>query len=67
MNSYSRTPARPMPSSDHDAEPPAPTRITLELDANLVGWLDGMKNQMGLSSRGSVIHTLLRELADISD
>jgi metal-responsive CopG/Arc/MetJ family transcriptional regulator len=56
-----------MPSSDHDAEPPAPTRITLELDANLVGWLDGMKNQMGLSSRGSVIHTLLRELADISD
>jgi hypothetical protein len=37
-------------------------RITLELSADLLVWLDALKSQMGFRSRGPLVEQLLREL-----
>ena len=43
-------------------------RITLELSADLLGWIDGLKSQMGFRSRGLIVEQLLRELVpDLDD
>jgi hypothetical protein len=36
--------------------------LTLELPIDLVEWIDGIKSQLGVHSRGLVITELLREL-----
>lgn len=36
--------------------------LTLELPADLVRWIDELKTQLGIHSRGLVITELLREL-----
>ncbi|NDD69788.1 MAG: J domain-containing protein [Synechococcaceae bacterium WB9_4xC_028] len=43
-------------------------RITLELSADLLGWIDGLKSQMGFRNRGLIVEQLLRELVpDLDD
>ena len=42
-------------------------RITLDLSEDLLGWIDGLKAQLGLRSRGRIVEQLLRELQDQSD
>jgi hypothetical protein len=37
-------------------------RITLELSEDLLGWIDGLKSQMGFRNRGLIVEQLLREL-----
>jgi len=37
-------------------------RITLELSEDLLGWIDGLKSQMGFRNRGRIVEQLLREL-----
>ena len=37
-------------------------RITLELSADLLSWIDGLKSQMGFRNRGLIVEQLLREL-----
>jgi len=37
-------------------------RLTIELSASTVAWLDDLRLQMGLRSRGVIIEQLLREL-----
>ena len=37
-------------------------RITLELSNDLLGWIDGLKSQMGFRNRGLIVEQLLREL-----
>jgi len=43
-------------------------RITLELSEDLLGWIDGLKSQMGFRNRGLIVEQLLRELVpDLDD
>lgn len=42
-------------------------RITLELSADLLIWLDALKSQMGFRSRGPLVEQLLRELQPQED
>lgn len=43
-------------------------RITLELSADLLSWIDGLKSQMGFRNRGLIVEQLLRELLpDLED
>jgi metal-responsive CopG/Arc/MetJ family transcriptional regulator len=37
-------------------------RLTIELSASTVAWLDDLRLQMGFRSRGVIIEQLLREL-----
>lgn len=42
-------------------------RITLNLSEDLLNWIDGLKSQLGLRSRGDMVERLLRELQDSRD
>lgn len=37
-------------------------RLTIELSASTVAWLDDLRAQLGVRSRGFIIESLLREL-----
>jgi hypothetical protein len=41
--------------------------LTLQLPIDLVEWIDGIKSQLGIHSRGLVITELLRELQPDDD
>ena len=38
-------------------------RLTLDLPVSVLIWIDGIKTEMGLRSRGVVVSELLKELA----
>jgi metal-responsive CopG/Arc/MetJ family transcriptional regulator len=42
-------------------------RLTIELSASTVAWLDHLRLQMGFHSRGVIIEQLLRELGQEID
>ena len=46
----------------HREEQEEKVLLTLELPADLVRWIDELKTQLGIHSRGLVITELLREL-----
>ncbi len=45
---------------------PQSVMVSLELDIELVEWLDQYKEQLGIRSRGFLINQLLRELAGLN-
>jgi hypothetical protein len=42
-------------------------RVTLDLRQSTLVWLDGLREEMGLRSRGALVSRLLDELARPSD
>ena len=42
-------------------------RLTLDLPVSVLAWLDAVKTEMGLRSRGVVVAQLLKELASGPD
>jgi hypothetical protein len=60
-----REPARAMKNQSKGRE--EKVLLTLELPIDLVEWIDGIKSQLGVHSRGLVITELLRELQPDED
>lgn len=51
----------------HDASGDDPyVQVTLELRQSTLLWLDGLRQEMGLRSRGVLVNLLLNELANPS-
>ena len=42
-------------------------RVTLDLPISVLVWLDALKDQIGLRSRGALVAHLLMELRDLSE
>ena len=42
-------------------------RISLELSEELLEWIDGLKGQLGLRSRGATVERLLQEVRGSQD
>ena len=55
---------QPMPPDDHSDDPYV--RVTLELRQSTLVWLDGLREEWGLRSRGALVSRLLDELAQPS-
>ncbi len=50
----------------NNGDPQELVRVTLELPVDIVVWIDELREQLGLRTRGPLIAQLLRELASPS-
>lgn len=56
-----------MNSIKNQSPPEKTVRVTLDLPASIVDWLDQVKIEMGFHSRGAVVVRVLKELCHDSD
>ncbi|WP_368656076.1 ribbon-helix-helix domain-containing protein [Synechococcus sp. HK05] len=52
---------------DQSESPTEYVRITIDLERDLLDWIDGLCKQTGFRSRGLIISQLIRELIDDPD